>query len=232
MTIPKHIAIIMDGNRRWARQKGLEAVVGHQQMVEEGISRVVTAAKTLGVKYLTLWAMSTENWHRDAKEVAFLLKLFRKMFTAEAEKLHKENVRILAIGDLSRFDQDIQESAKKWIDETKKNTGITVIFAINYGGRDELLRAVEKITKEVKDGKLGVGKLTEQEFAQSLDTAGIPDPELIIRPGGEQRLSGFLLWQNNYSELYFTDVLMPDFDGKELAKAVKEFSKRTRRFGK
>lgn len=232
MTIPKHIAIIMDGNRRWARQKGLEAVVGHQKMVDEGIQAMVTAAKKLGVEYLTLWALSTENWHRDPKEVAFLLKLFRRMFTVEAEKLHQENVRIRTIGDLSRFDQDIQRGVKKWVSETSKNTGITVVFAINYGGRDEMLRAVEKITKQVKAGKLSPKKLTEQQFAQYLDTADLPEPELIIRPGDQQRLSGFLLWQNNYSELYFTDVLMPDFDGKELAKAVKEFSKRTRRFGK
>jgi undecaprenyl diphosphate synthase len=231
MKIPKHVAIIMDGNRRWARQQGLKATVGHQKMVDEGIQKVVTEAKKLGIKYLTLWAFSTENWDRDPQEIEFLMKLFRKMFDVEAKKLHERGVKILTIGDLSHFDQDIQAMAKKWVDESSKNTDITVVFALNYGGRDEMLRAAEKIVHDVEAGVLPASKLTAQQFSQYLDTANIPDPELIIRPGGEQRLSGFLLWQSNYAELYFTKVLMPDFDGQELKKAVKEFDKRRRRFG-
>ena len=232
MKVPQHIAIIMDGNRRWARKNGLEASLGHKKMVEDGIQEVVSSAKELGVKYLTLWAFSTENWKRDPKEVRFLMKLFREMFSNRVEKLHEEGVKIQTIGDLSRFDQDIQDSIAKWKEETKNNTAITVNFALNYGGRDEILRAVEKIAKDVKAGELAVDKLNEQQFAEYLDTANMPDPELIIRPGGESRLSGFMLWQSNYAELYFPKILMPDFDGKELKKAIKEFNNRKINLGK
>ena len=232
MTTPQHVAIIMDGNRRWARQQGLQASLGHKQMVEEGIERIVRGAKKLGIKYLTLWAFSTENWQRDKKEVQFLMKLFRQMFTKEVKKLHEKGVRIRTIGDLSRFDQDIQDSIAKWVEETAKNKDITVIFALNYGGQDEILRAINKITQEIKSNNSQPKKLSQSRFEQFLDTADLPKVDLIIRPGGEQRLSGFLAWQSAYAELYFTDVLMPDFDENELTKAVKEFQRRQRRFGK
>jgi len=231
-SMPQHVAIIMDGNRRWARQHGLEASLGHQKMVDDGIEEVVKAAKKLGIKYLTLWALSTENWNRDPKEIQFLMKLFRQVFGNQAKKLHEEGVKIQAIGDLSRFDQDIQDKIAKWVKETEQNTEITVVFALNYGGRDEVLRAVEKIGRAIKQGKLPAKKLTAKQFTQYLDTAALPDPDLIVRAGGERRLSGFLLWQNNYSELYFTDVLMPDFNGEQLEKAVKDFNQRKRNFGK
>ena len=226
--VPTHIAIIMDGNRRWARRRGLKATIGHRYMVEKGIRRVVRTAEKLGVKYLTLWALSTENWDRDPQEINFLMKLFRELFTTEAEAFHRENVRLRTIGDLSRFDKDIQKNIKKWVGRSSKNTGITVILALNYGGRDELLRAIQRYVREKTNGK----KLTAKQFAHYLDTTDIPDPDLIIRPGGEQRLSGFLLWQSNYAELYFTKTLMPDFDAAALRKAVAEFSRRQRRFGK
>lgn len=232
MSTPQHVAIIMDGNRRWAKQHGLDALVGHQKMVREGIEKVVAGARDLGIQYLTLWAFSTENWNREKREVEALMALFREVFSHQAERLHKENVRIKTIGDLTRFAPDIQENIKKWVDISNKNTGITVIFAINYGGRDEILRAVEKISNEVKNGKRTPEKMTTEEFDSYLDTADIPDPDLIIRPGGEKRLSGYLLWQSEYAELYFTDVLMPDFDEKELKKAVAEYESRQRRFGK
>jgi len=232
MTTPQHVAIIMDGNRRWARQQGLQASLGHKQMVEEGIERIVRGAKKLGIKYLTLWAFSTENWQRDKKEVQFLMKLFRQMFTKEVKKLHEKGVRIRTIGDLSRFDQDIQDSIAKWVEETAKNKDITVIFALNYGGQDEILRAINKITQEIKSNNSQPKKLSQSRFEQGLDTADLPKVDLIIRPGGEQRLSGFLAWQSAYAELYFTDVLMPDFDENELTKAVKEFQRRQRRFDK
>jgi undecaprenyl diphosphate synthase len=232
MTTPQHIAIIMDGNRRWARERGLDVVLGHKKMAEEGIKNVVDAAAKLGVKYLTLWALSTENWNRDAREVAFLMELFRSVFTTQAAKLHQRGVRIRTIGDLSRFDRDIQDNIQKWTAETSKNTGITVVFALNYGGRDEILRAVQKITHDVTAGKRTDDKLTEAQFAQYLDTAGLPDPELIIRPGGEQRMSGYLLWQSNYAEFYFTPTLMPDFGEAELVKAIEDFNNRQRRFGR
>lgn len=231
-SIPHHVAIIMDGNRRWARKRGLQPVIGHKKMVEEGIQKVVKAAKKLGIKYLTLWALSTENWDRDKREIAFLMDLFRRAFTTEAEKLHREGVRILTIGDLSRFDRDIQTNIKKWVAKSSKNTKITVTFALNYGGQDELLRAIEKITRRVKKGQLPARKLTAKQFSTYLDTASLSNPDLIIRPGGEQRLSGFLLWQSNYAELYFTKTLMPDFGATELKKAVQNFAKRQRRFGK
>lgn len=226
MTVPQHVAIVMDGNRRWAKKQGLKPSLGHKQMVDHGIQELVEGAKELGIKYLTLWAFSTENWKRDPREVKFLMDLFRDMFGNKAEKLHEKGVKIQTIGDLTRFDQDIQDGVANWKEITKDNQAIVVNFALNYGGRDELLRAIEKATN---DGKKG--KLTEEEFASYLDTAGMPDPELIIRTSGEQRLSGFLLWQSNYAEFYFPDTLMPDFDRKELKKAIQIFSDRKRNFG-
>ena len=164
--------------------------------------------------------------------IKFLMKLFRQMFSKEVKKLHEEGVRVRTIGDLSRFDQDIQDSVAEWVEKTKDNQEITVIFALNYGGRDELLRAVQKAAQDLGQDELAKRKLEQAEFAQYLDTADFPDPELIIRPGKEVRLSGYLLWQSNYSELYFTDVMMPDFDGAELEKAIKELNRRQRNFGK
>lgn len=232
MQIPKHVAIIMDGNRRWAKKRGLDVIVGHQKMANEGIERVVKAALNLKIKYLTLWAFSTENWDREPREIKALMDIFRNIFKHQAEKLAKEGVRVNTLGDLTKFDQDIQDNIKLWQEKTKHNTKLTLNIALNYGGRDEILRAVEKITKEVKADKLNAEKLTTTQFSTYLDTAGMPDPELIIRTSGEQRMSGFLLWQSNYSEFYFTDVLMPDFDQTELEKAIKELNSRKRRFGK
>ena len=230
--IPTHIAIIMDGNRRWARRHGLKTVLGHRYMVEKGLKRVVRTAKALGVKYLTLWALSTENWDRDPAEIRYLMKLFRELFTSQAKALHQENVKLRTIGDLSRFDKDIRENVKKWVDLSRKNNGITVTLALNYGGRDEMLRAIQAYGSDVKSGKLNGHALTQKQFAAYLDTADLPDPDLIIRSGGEQRLSGFLLWQSNYAELYLTKTLMPDFDAAALRRAVSEFGRRQRRFGR
>ncbi len=232
MQIPKHVAIIMDGNRRWAKKRGLDVIVGHQKMANEGIERVVKAALDLKIKYLTLWAFSTENWDREPREIKALMDIFRNIFKHQAEKLAKEGVRVNTLGDLTKFDQDIQDNISLWQEKTKHNTNLTLNIALNYGGRDEILRAVEKITREVKAGKLAAEKLTTAQFSTYLDTADMPDPELIIRTSGEQRMSGFLLWQSNYSEFYFTDVLMPDFDQTELEKAIKELNSRKRRFGK
>lgn len=231
MIIPQHIAIIMDGNRRWARSKGWEIIRGHRQVAEQGIRELVEASIKLGVKHLTLWAFSTENWQREPGEVKALMLLFREAFAKSSEELHKLGVRIKTIGDLSKFDPDIKQNMDKWVNETKNNQAITVTFALNYGGRDEILRAVDKLLSDAKNQKNFPVNVTEENFTQYLDTAGMPDPELIIRPGGEQRLSGFLLWQSNYAELYFSDVLMPDFNGKELNKAIEEFNRRQRRYG-
>ena len=231
MLVPKHIAIIMDGNRRWAKQRGLDVIIGHQKMAKEGIERVVRAAIDLKVEYLTLWAFSTENWNRDPREIGALMQIFRDIFKEQAGELAKLGVKINTLGDLSRFDQDIQTNIKIWQEKTKDNHTLNLNIALNYGGRDEILRAVEKITKDVKAGKLSTEKLTVDQFTSYLDTAGMPDPELIIRTSGEQRMSGFLLWQSNYSEFYFTDTLMPDFDKAELEKAIADFNSRKRRFG-
>jgi undecaprenyl diphosphate synthase len=182
----------------------------------------------LGIPYLTLWAFSTENWHRDQEEVTGLMNLFRQAFSKNAERLHKMGVRIKTIGDLSKFPPDIQENIQKWLADTAQNDRITVTFALNYGGRDELLRAVNAWHAAAEKEE----SLTEETMSRMLDSHGTPDPDLIIRPGGEKRLSGFLSWQSVYSELYFTDVLMPDFSPAELDKAVAEYHERSRRFGK
>lgn len=220
LIIPKHVAIIMDGNRRWARQNGLAIIKGHRKVAEEMIERLADFAILKGIAYMTLWAFSTENWQRPEEEVDGIMDLFRETFSTSAEKLHKKGVRVAVIGDLSRFPKDIRDGVNFWIKETEDNHKLIVTFALNYGGRDEIQRAV-------RDGG--------QDFEQFLDTKKIialPDPDLLIRPGGEKRLSGFLTWQTVYSELYFTDVLMPDFDEKEFAKALEDYAQRQRRFGK
>lgn len=224
--LPKHIAIIMDGNRRWARQHKLVALQGHEYVAEKVIEPLVGRAIELGIPYLTLWAFSTENWRRDQDEVQGLMNLFRQAFTKSVARLHEKGVRLNMIGDISRFPEDLQQNIRDWLEMTANNDRITVTFALNYGGRDELLRATTKLIKTVN----GV-PLQEVDFSQSLDTASMPDPDLIIRPGGEQRLSGFMPWQSVYSELYFTDVLMPDFSPDELDKALMDYEQRQRRYG-
>lgn len=233
LKIPKHVAIIMDGNRRWARERGKSALFGHKYMVENGVENIIQGAADLGIKYITLWVFSTENWNRDKKEVDGLMRLFRGLFGRQAKGLHEKGVRIETIGDMTGFDQDIQDMVAKWKEETKNNSKITAIFALNYGGKDEISRAVTKLIDDVQSGKLKIkGKLDQKEINKRLDTANFPPVELIIRPGGEKRLSGFLLWQAEYAELYFSDLKMPDFDAKQLKIAVEEFSRRKRRFGK
>lgn len=215
--IPQHVAIIMDGNRRWAKKQGLAAIAGHSHAVEHTVEQLIEHAGALGITHLTLWAFSTENWGREQDEVTGLMQLFRKALMTKVEKFIQKGARLQVIGDVSKFSSDIQEGMKRAIVASKQNTKITVTFALNYGGRDEIQRAVEQG---------GV------DFAQHLDTAGMPDPDLIIRTGGEQRLSGFLMWSSAYSELYFTDTLFPDFGPEELDSALEEYQRRQRRFGK
>lgn len=226
--LPKHIAIIMDGNRRWAKNNKLQALQGHSYVADHVIEPLVDRCIELGIPYLTLWAFSTENWKRDQQEVDGLMKLFRNAFAKSVQDLHKKGVRLKIIGDIDAFPPDIAKQAKEWVEISKNNTKITVSFALNYGGRDEILRGVKKYLAE---GNV-INDLTEEKFSAYLDTAGIPDPDLIIRPGGEQRLSGYLPWQGVYAELYFTKILMPDFSPIELDKAVEEYQNRQRRFGK
>ena len=230
--IPQHVAIIMDGNRRWARKQGLSIIKGHRKTAEETIEKLADYAISVGIEFLTLWAFSTENWQRDSKELEGIMGLFRETFSTAAERLHKKGVRVHTIGDLSRFPKDIKEGVEHWKKETSKNKKLVVTFALNYGGRDEIVRAVKRLIAQEKN-------LTEQEITSDLiekylDTKfelNLPDPDLIIRPGGEQRLSGYLPWQGAYSELYFCSTLMPDFNEKEFAKALSEFASRQRRFG-
>lgn len=222
-SIPKHIAIIMDGNRRWAKEHNLPAVEGHRRVATHVLEPLIEHAADIGIEYLTLWAWSTENWKRTQEEVGGIMKLLRWGFDSYGARMHKKGMRIKVIGDISKLDTDIQASLSKLVDLTQNNTRITVIFALNYGGRDEIIRAFAKAERS---------SMTEEHFSQALDTAGMPDPDMIIRPGGEKRLSGFLLWQSQYSELYFTDWYMPEFTPKKLDEAVAEFVSRKRRFGK
>lgn len=228
--LPQHIAIIMDGNRRWAAQHKLAALQGHAYVANKIIQPLVERCIELGIPYLTLWAFSTENWHRDRQEVEGLMNIFRDAFQKNAEELHQRGVKLETIGDLSLFPADIQKNVKDWVQKSKDNAKITVIFALNYGGRDELVRSINQILHKQQVNKTQT-PITIADISTHLDTAQFPDPDLIIRPGGEQRLSGLLPWQSIYSELYFTEVLMPDFSPLELDKALSEYRHRQRRFG-
>jgi undecaprenyl diphosphate synthase len=224
----QHVAIIMDGNRRWAKQHKLQALQGHQYVTDKVIEPLVDRCIELKIPYLTLWAFSTENWQREKSEVEGLMQLFRKAFQKSVEDLHQKGVKLNYIGDMSKFPKDIQESVQKWMEISKNNTKITVSFALNYGGRDEIIRAIHKAQKNGAD----LSEITSEQFSTFLDTSDMPDPDMIIRPGGEKRLSGYLAWQAVYAELYFTDLLMPDFGPKQLDAAIEEYDSRQRRFGK
>jgi len=230
--IPQHVAIIMDGNRRWAKKRGLVAIAGHAEAVDKTVENIIERAGELGVKYLTLWAFSTENWGREKDEVDGLMNLFRKALMNKVEKFIAQGAKLRLIGDMSRFAPDIQEGMKKAIEASNKNDKITVTFALNYGGRDEILRAIKKMYEEIRNSSFEIRNLDEKHFSSFLDIAGMPDPDLIIRTGGEQRMSGFLMWSAAYSELYFTDTLFPDFTPAEFDKAIEDYQGRQRRFGK
>lgn len=229
-TLPQHVAIIMDGNRRWAREQGKIAAEGHRYVVDHVIEPLVDRCIELGIPNLTLWAFSTENWSRDKAELEAMMKLFRYGLSKKTERLFAKGVRIRVLGELEKFPPDIAKMCRDWIESTKDNTAITVTFALNYGGRDEVIRAANRYL-DAHAGEPDV-HFQEAEFGQYLDTADTPDPDLIIRPGGQLRLSGFMPWQSVYAELYFTPVLMPDFGVDELNKALEDFQSRQRRFGK
>lgn len=222
----QHIAIICDGNRRWAREKGLPPITGHTYAFEKTFDNLVNKAIEIGLPYLTFWIFSTENWDRSKTEINWLMKLFRQGFK-RLNKYDKQKVKFRHIGDPTRLPQDVQVELSKLIEKTKNNQGLTLTIAANYGGRDEVIRAVKKIVASGFD----ISKLNEKNFAQFLDTSEIPDPDFIIRTSGELRMSGFMTWQNQYSEFYFPATKFPDFDGEELIKAIEEFKKRQRRFG-
>lgn len=230
-TIPKHIAIIMDGNGRWAKMKGKARIYGHQAGVE-AVRRVVEACSELGVQYLTLYAFSTENWNRPEEEVNALMELLVRTIRRETPDLNRNNVRIGMIGDghsLPKACVDELEESKRL---TAGNTGLNLILALSYSGRWEITNAVQQIAQKVAAGELQVAAITDATIAAHLNTAGIPDPELLIRTSGEFRLSNFLLWQSAYTEYYFTDTLWPDFDREALVQAIVDYQNRERRFGK
>jgi undecaprenyl diphosphate synthase len=237
--LPKHVAIIMDGNRRWAKAQGKHPVEGHRHVVDHTLEPLVDRCIELGISYLTLWAFSTENWDRDKAELNALMQIFRLGFQRKTKNwLMNKNIRIRVLGELDRFPKDIAESCREWMEESKDNSGMTVTFALNYGGRDEIRRSVNRAIQaklgdlSPDESVLGGFQLSDADIAANLDTADMPDPDLIIRPGGQFRLSGFMPWQSVYAELYFTDVLMPDFSVEELEKALADYAQRQRRFGK
>ena len=230
LVIPKSIAIILDGNGRWAERRNLPRAMGHKAGCET-LEKTVEDCVRLGVECLTVYAFSTENWKRSALEVGALMKLLRFYMVKLIDVANKNNVKAVMIGDESRFEPDIRKGIKKLIEATKNNTGMIFAFAINYGGRDEIKRAVENIADDVESGKISKSDISEELISSYLDTKNLPDPDLLIRTSGELRVSNFLLWQIAYSEFYITDTLWPDFDKEELLKAIESYSHRQRRFG-
>ncbi len=230
MNIPEHIAIILDGNGRWAKKRFLPRNAGHAAGART-VEQIIEDAHDIGVKYLTVYAFSTENWNRPDDEVKALMKLLRDYLSNCIERANKNNMRVKVIGDRRRLDKDIVNKINELEQVSATNTGITFIIALNYGSRDEMTRAVQKLVKEAKEGRINSEDINEQVIGDCLDTAGIPDPDLLIRTSGEIRLSNYLLWQLAYTEFYFTDVLWPDFNKEELKKAIVKYNQRDRRFG-
>jgi undecaprenyl diphosphate synthase len=229
--IPAHIAIIMDGNRRWAKERGLPANLGHNEGAKN-LRRIAQVCEDIGVKYLTVFAFSTENWKRSDEEVNHLMNLLTESIDDFDKKTKDSNVRVRLVGDPSRLPEKLQNSIINIEERTKNNTGLTVNIAINYGGRPELIKVVKDISREVKNGNINIDDINEDTVNKYLYTAGSPDPDLMIRPGGEQRLSGFLIWQSAYTEYYFTNKYWPAFNRKELIKAIEVYQNRKRNFGK
>jgi len=229
--LPRHIAIIMDGNGRWAKQHGKPRVFGHQSGVK-AVRETTEAAAELGVEYLTLYAFSTENWNRPKFEVNALMALLVETIRKEVKTLNKNNIRLTAIGDLTRLPAKSQKALQKAIDDTAGNTRMTLVLALNYSAKWEIMNAVKSLATEVENGSLTAEAIDETTFANALATKGMPDPELLIRTSGETRISNFLLWQIAYSELYFTPTFWPDFRKNNLYKAILDYQNRERRFGK
>ena len=227
---PRHVAIIMDGNGRWAQRRGLPRLAGHRAGAR-AIREVVEIAPTLGIEYLTLYTFSSENWRRPKDEVSGLMKLFREMLEAEIGQLHENNIRLLTIGDTGSIGEETRAEFAKAVELTKDNTGLTLVIALNYSGRADILSASKKIAAGAVEAKTRAEDLDEPAFAAALSTAGIPEPGLIVRTSGEMRLSNFLIWESAYSEFWVTDVLWPDFGRQELIDAIYDYQQRDRRFG-
>ncbi len=230
MNIPNHVAIILDGNGRWAKAKGMPRTYGHIQGAKT-VEEICEVAYNMGIKYLTVYAFSTENWNRPKEEVDALMKLLRNYMKNCLKRANQNNMCVRVIGEKSRLDDDIRKSIEELEEATKNNTGLHFTIAINYGGRDELVRATREIAKKVAAGELKPEEITEEMMNSNLDTAGLPDPDLMIRTCNELRISNFLLWQLAYTEFYITPVAWPDFSKEELEKAVEAYNHRDRRFG-
>ena len=228
--IPQHIAIIMDGNGRWAKKRLLTKSAGHKAGAM-ALKKLALDAEKLGIKYMTVYAFSTENWKRSTAEVENLMDLLREYIQNYIDDVKKNDLKISVIGDCSMLKPDLQEKIAYLREITKNQTGMNIIIALNYGGRDEILRAIKNIGKDVLNNRINVNNITEETISNYLDTSEIPDPELLIRTSGELRLSNFLIWQTAYTEFYFTDKLWPDFSIKDLKQAISTFQNRDRRFG-
>lgn len=228
--IPKHVAMIMDGNGRWAKERGLPRAIGHRAAVET-IREIVKASSNIGIKYITLYAFSTENWKRPKDEVNSLMALLIEFLKKEIKELHENNVVVRAIGDISKLPDKCIEELNRAYELTKNNKGLCLILALNYGSRDEIKQAVINIASEVKKGNIGINAINEKLIGDNLYTNGIPDPDLLIRSSGEYRLSNYLLWQIAYTELWFSEVYWPDFKPIHLYEAIIDYQNRDRRFG-
>ena len=228
--VPHHVAIILDGNGRWAKKRMLPRNAGHAAG-SKNVEKICKAAWDMGIEYVTMYAFSTENWSRPKDEVDALMKLLKSYLSDCLATSKKNNMQVRVIGDISRLDEDLQKRIKELEEVSSHNTGLHFQVALNYGSRNEIVRAVKNIASDIKDGRIEPDKINEELIKKYLDTYNIPDPDLMIRTSGEKRLSNYLLWQLAYTELYFTDVLWPDFDKAELEKAVAYYQRRDRRFG-
>lgn len=228
--MPEHIAIIMDGNRRWAKEKGIDRKLGHKAGAET-LEKIAAFANSIGLKYMTVYAFSTENWKRTEEEVGALMILLRTYLDKFLNKESLRNIKIRVLGDIENLDKGLKESIEKIVEKSKNNTGLTLNIAFNYGGRAEIIRAIKNISKKVKDNEIEIDNIDEKIVESNLYTEGEPDPDLLIRPGGELRISNFLLWQLAYTEFLFIDKYWPDFSEEDLLEAINVFESRNRKFG-
>jgi undecaprenyl diphosphate synthase len=228
--LPQHIAIIMDGNGRWAENRSLNRIAGHRKGIEVA-KEIIRGCREIGIRVLTLYAFSTENWKRPRREIRALMTLLRNFLRAEGKELIKNNIRLNAIGTIDELPKEVAEFLRDLMKKTEKNDGMVLNAALSYSGRSEIIMAIKKITKDVLEGKIAPHQINEEVFSHYLFTSGLPDPDLLIRTSGELRISNFLLWQMAYTELYVTNVLWPDFTRKHLIDAIQDYQKRERRFG-
>ena len=228
--MPRHIAIIMDGNRRWAKAKGMPASYGHKEGAKT-LEKIVRYCNKIGLEYITVYAFSTENWKRAEEEVNSLMMLLQSYLDVYSKRADTENIKVKILGDITVLSSGMQKSIKKCMERTKNNTGVTFNIALNYGGRDEIIKAIKKISEKVKNNEIQIDDITEEMVSNNLYTKGEPDPDLLIRTSGELRLSNFLPWQLVYSEFLFMDKNWPDFEEEDIDKAIIEYQKRTRKFG-